>query len=275
MELAILGIRSVILHEEIRRDILKELCWCIIRQGVFSQPVIVDKNSLVVLDGMHRISALKELDAHRVPVCLIDYSSPSVILGAWFRTIKTQKPLEQILATIGSMGIEHLSARPEEAARRLKQREASAILIDNNISHLLGPEATNIEEAYHVINRIEESLVADGLEITYETESDALNQLESHHVRAVLMTPVIKKNEVVEVAKSGRVFTPKATRHIIPSRPINVKVPLNLLTDDSVSLEEANSWLIDLMKNRRLTFLPQKSLIEGRRYDEETCFFED
>jgi len=46
-------------------------------------PVIVDKESFVVLDGMHRVAALKILNCQRIPACLVNYKSPSISVGAW------------------------------------------------------------------------------------------------------------------------------------------------------------------------------------------------
>lgn len=275
LELTILDINRIILHEEVHHDILKELCQCIIKQGVFSQPVMVDKKSFVVLDGMHRVTALKDLNARRVPVCFIDYSNPAIILGAWYRTLKTQQSFDEIIVAINEAGIRSRPIDFEDATNELKERKASAVLIGDKRAFLINPIFRSIEEAYKIINKIEKTLVNRGYQLAFETETDALNKFEAGLVDAVLMTPLIKKNEVIDVAKSGRVFTPKATRHIIPARPINILIPLTLLRDEAISLEEADSWLVNHLKKKRLTFMPPKSFIGGRRYDEETCLFED
>jgi hypothetical protein len=88
------------------------------------------------------------------------------------------------------------------------------------------------------------------------------------------MTPVIEKSEVVGVVKSGRLFSPKATRHMIPARPINIEVPLDLLTDISISVEEADSWLVDYLRNKKVTFTTLKSEFKDKKIN-ETCVLKD
>ena len=55
---------------------------CLVRQieaeGEISRPIIVDKRSFMVLDGHHRLAALKRLGAIRVPAYLVDYQNPGV-----------------------------------------------------------------------------------------------------------------------------------------------------------------------------------------------------
>ncbi|OGD46272.1 hypothetical protein A3K70_02465 [Candidatus Bathyarchaeota archaeon RBG_16_48_13] len=274
--LGILDMSSIAPHEETRLNILNELSRCIREQGYFSQPVTVDRNSLVVLDGMHRVSALKNLHCLRISACLIDYSDPSIDLAAWYRTFRTPQPIESLIASITELGIDSSSSsRLDDAFNGLKAREITAILASNNKSYTVGSEIKRIDESYDVINLIEEALVAEGCSVRYETEFESMKKLRLGGVDLVLMTPVIKKSEVIGVAKSGRLFSPKATRHIIPARPINIEVPLDLLTDISISVEEADSWLVNHLRNRRPTFTPLRSGFKNKRYDEETCVLED
>jgi hypothetical protein len=48
------------------------------------------------------------------------------------------------------------------------------------------------------------------------------------------------------------VFTFEATRHIIPARPLEVDVPLDLLKERDISIEEANRRLSTLIKAKVL-----------------------
>jgi len=53
----------------------------------------------------------------------------------------------------------------------------------------------------------------------------------------------IEKHHIIDIAKAGKVFTFKATRHIIPARPLGVDIPLSPLTDQDISFEKANRKL--------------------------------
>ncbi|GAH27361.1 unnamed protein product, partial [marine sediment metagenome] len=60
--------------------------------------------------------------------------------------------------------------------------------------------------------------------------------------------PRLTKSLVVSTALSGRVFSFKSTRHVIPARPMHLDVPLNLLRKDEESLDEVNNKLRQLLQ---------------------------
>jgi len=93
-------------------------------------------------------------------------------------------------------------------------------------------------------------------------------------VAAVLCPPKIGKDQVIDIARRRRVLTFKATRHIIPARPVGVDVPLSLLRGTSLSVEEANERLWTLLSRRRVRHLPTGSFWMGRRYDGDLYVFE-
>ena len=84
-ELALVELKSLHIHEEIIPDKMQELVEKIPHDGVWIHPIIVDRNSLVVLDGMHRVAAAKEIGYRYIPVCLVDYENPSIHIGCWYR----------------------------------------------------------------------------------------------------------------------------------------------------------------------------------------------
>jgi len=75
------------------------------------------------------------------------------------------------------------------------------------------------------------------------------------------------------VALSGRVFPYKATRHVVPARPLFLNVPLSILRA-SGPLEELEAEVRCSLAKRRLRRCPPGMVIEGRRYEEEVFIFE-
>ncbi len=57
-------------HEQIRKAHLKEIKAQIEADGFIDDPIIVDKNTMIILDGHHRFNALKLLGLHAIPVFL-------------------------------------------------------------------------------------------------------------------------------------------------------------------------------------------------------------
>jgi hypothetical protein len=65
-------------HEEIRPNYLEELKNEIISDGILKMPIAVDKKTYIILDGHHRLHALKKIGCKRIPVILFDYQSPEI-----------------------------------------------------------------------------------------------------------------------------------------------------------------------------------------------------
>lgn len=70
-------------HEEISPDHLAELLAKIKKDGCVKNPIIVDRDSMVILDGHHRFNCVKELGLRFCPACLVDYQCPGIKVCAW------------------------------------------------------------------------------------------------------------------------------------------------------------------------------------------------
>ncbi|MFN4133807.1 MAG: ParB N-terminal domain-containing protein, partial [Candidatus Hadarchaeales archaeon] len=87
IDLEILDVEEMFIHEEIIPEILASLVSDIKTTGSFRDPVILDSETKVVLDGMHRVAAAKKLGLKAIPACLVDYSHPKIKIGCWYRVI--------------------------------------------------------------------------------------------------------------------------------------------------------------------------------------------
>jgi ParB-like chromosome segregation protein Spo0J len=70
-------------HEEIRPEYLEQLKNEILSDGILKMPIAVDKATFIILDGHHRLHALKKIGCKRIPVILFDYQSPEVVPQGW------------------------------------------------------------------------------------------------------------------------------------------------------------------------------------------------
>ncbi len=70
-------------HEEVDVKYCEELKKTIEVDKVIKKPIVADVNTYTILDGHHRVSALKSLGCKLVPTILVDYSSPMIILDSW------------------------------------------------------------------------------------------------------------------------------------------------------------------------------------------------
>jgi len=70
-------------HEEIRPDYLEQLKNEILSDGFLKMPIAVDKKTYIILDGHHRLHALKKIGCKKIPVILFDYQSPEIEVIPW------------------------------------------------------------------------------------------------------------------------------------------------------------------------------------------------
>ncbi len=272
LRIAISNIADLHLHEEVVPELLDELAQAIASDGCLKHPIIVDDGSHVVLDGMHRVAALKKLGCVRCPVCFVDYRNPAVTLGCWYRAIKGAGMLGGVVAEVERMSfdVETVKNIDEE---KIGVSPVLAALKNLESDFLIHASFGNLKAAYDIVKAVEEGLRASSFEVSYQTEDDALRMLREGMVDAVLLTPRLTKDCIISTALSGEVFSYKATRHVVPARPLHVDVPLSMLRGDR-AVDEVNEELRRRLAKRRLRLVSAGNVFKGRRYEESVYVFE-
>ena len=70
-------------HEEIEETNLVELIAHLRRSRVLSEPIWVARGTSVILNGHHRVEALRRIGAERVAAWVLDYDSDLIHLERW------------------------------------------------------------------------------------------------------------------------------------------------------------------------------------------------
>ena len=70
-------------HERTEEPLLRKLVDQIRADGFLRRPVLVEAEHLVILDGHHRVEALRLLGCARIPVYLVDYGDPDIDVTIW------------------------------------------------------------------------------------------------------------------------------------------------------------------------------------------------
>jgi hypothetical protein len=73
MKITNIEINKIHEHEAIDGDNLKKIKLSIIRARIFKEPIIVDRKTLVVLDGHHRLNSCRELGLKKIPCLMVNY----------------------------------------------------------------------------------------------------------------------------------------------------------------------------------------------------------
>ncbi len=246
-------------HEETIDSLVEEIARDILSKGFVRDPLIVDENTQIVLDGMHRLAALNRIDAYLAPCALIDYSSESIRIGRWIRVIRSYNPVkrENLIKYIKKLG-------------GAGGRHKITILVEGIVHYLRYGDP---HEACEVVRRIETYARSLGIEVFYESGNNISNIVGEEQISVIIIPPKLSKTDVIASVSKGKVFPPKSTRHIIPARPINLRVPLKILFTEN--LKEANKILVELVFKKKVVKISGGFLDEYRRYDEAIYYFHE
>jgi hypothetical protein len=280
MELEIVRVESLLLHERILPPLAERLVLEFKNWANLENPVIVDRNN-IVLDGNHRTYVFKKLDFQYIPICRIDYFDCSARLRYWFRLIGNLTSMDELKRMIAELGGDLQQVKDKEALKAALEKNCLCCGIQQGNSFAL---VSFCEElvcdavgAYDALEKLQHLLVEKGMKVDYipcqhVSEGRFCESLDNSQI--VIWTPQITKEMVVDAARQKRVFAPKTTRHLIPARPLNVNVPTRWLKEN-VSLEEINQRFLDHLKSKEMRRLGPGQVVNGRYYEEELFVFYD
>lgn len=271
LDISLVETDKLLIHEEIIPYQFNRLKEGIARDGVQSAPVLVDRNTLVVLDGMHRTAVMRSLGCRFTCVCQLDYMDPRISVHRWCRLIPAPFDVNNAKRLFEEIG---LKLDPSEMVEDFDEENQLFLVFKDNIYRVASNDFDLLElfkRSYALEKRLQEL----GYRVEHCNESEAVEQLSSGRFEAFLCPPKVEKINVLTVARSRKVFTPKATRHNLPARPVCVNVPLSLLLNRDLSREEANKILSEILHRKKLEkFNPGVKWMD-RTYDEVLYVFSD
>lgn len=269
LRLSIIRVEELKPHEEVIDEVVRKLSREISADGEVHDPLIVDQDDHIILDGMHRFNALKRLGCRFAPCCLLDYGSPQIKVESWFRLFTVNDPIPVAENLLLKMNLNYSEHKVDAATLRY---DAESVILTKDGTIFCLPALAPVERCRTATN-IEKQLVSEGHEVSYLSEARAMQRLKSDEANLAIAMPIFSKAEIRDFGLKGRLLPHKVTRHIIPSRPLAVDIPLTLLTNATISLQEADRNLNELLAKRRIDRKPPGSIVEGRRYDEELLVF--
>jgi hypothetical protein len=253
-------------HEETIAEDLKRLVNALKDNPVLRHPIIADRRRGIVLDGTHRLAAIKQLRCNFIPSALVDYDDPQITIERWFRLFSGSNVLnlENDLKRLKPKEVNH-----DECKDGLSKRRWYAT-VEKPMSCLAFPaRSQNPYEMSRDSYGIEMTARKQNVSIAYQDNIDA----ESGDSESLVMSTIkIEKKEVVEAVEKGKLFPPKSTRHLVPSRPLGGGVPIDWLQGSDFS--EAQSRYQKYIQSRTVKRLPEGSRVGSRRYLEEVFLFE-
>ena len=90
--IALIPLNDLKPHESIIEERVRYLIEDLVKRGVLVRPILVDSRTLVILDGHHRVEALKRLGKRLIPGVLADYDNDACItVDSWREGLRVTK----------------------------------------------------------------------------------------------------------------------------------------------------------------------------------------
>lgn len=258
-------------HEEVMQSVVELLANEVHSERRIRDPLMVDRKDHVILDGMHRFSSLRLLNCRFVPCCLIDYDSPQIRVGSWFRLFNVER-----LETLAEQLLSEAQLKYSRNFIDIGSGKLNplTILATHSAEYSLREQLDPIQRARIAVS-LEKAMLCKGHDVTYASEIVAIEELRSGTANFIVPVPIFTKQQVRECGLTGHLLPHKVTRHVIPSRPLAINVPFSLLTDETISQAHADEKLGELLSTRRVERKPPGSIVDGRRYQEELLVFSE
>jgi hypothetical protein len=240
-KLQILPVDKLKAHEEIIQFNFQRLRESMLNMGRIVDPIIIDKDHYIVIDGNHRRAVLESIKCPHAVCQLIDYKNPDVGLGSWFPVSKTIGPKdisgfkpEPVDFAAGIRAINSMDGTYLYVKKTNGKKEC--FLYDSNEKTVRGVIAQQRKFLSAIENRDVQYIADDKVEEYLDRGYTAFYRR------------IYTKDEIIEEAIAGRCMPPKSTRHTIPERIIRLNLHLGWLAESPEVCKE----LMDENLRRRL-----------------------
>ncbi len=196
-------------HEEIDPLRLEDVKVVLLKDKFQRDPIIIDKKTYVVIDGHHRLNALKILGYSKVAAYYIDYlDDDDIEVRTWYPiVIGSKKKLMDVMRE--KIENAELERNPPLYGEFVIKNKRYSLKVEREtiMKSILG----NFRVEYAFTSKIAQKLALKG------------------KVAGAFVFKSVTKEDVINRALAGNKFPPKTTQHIIPNKPRMWYVPLKIL----------------------------------------------
>lgn len=267
-ELKIVPISSLLPHESSDPYRVGRIVKKLNTEKVLKNPIIVTRveDKFLILDGVTRATALKEIGCKFALVQLIDYKDPEIKLDAWNHVLFniSENSFISKLKKIKGLKFEKVAKKQAETMIVNKELVGYLVFKDNTIIAL--KYDSKVSNRLEYLNKIVSAY--NNSEI-YRTDNKEIESLINKHknLYAIFVMPRFSKEELKGFALQKMLAPCGITKHTIPNRVLRFNFDLSLLKSD-FSLEELNQKLSEEIKRK----LDGKEI---RAYSESIFIFDE
>lgn len=211
---------SLLPHEQTMSHNLKRLKEAMLNIGKIVDPILVDRESNLVIDGNHRKKVLEIIECPFAPVQTVDYMRKDITVGTWWPSVPL-KPDE--IFKLDS--IKHEKVDYDAGKEAVDNLRSPFLLMRKDEYYLLNPGNYKlkemVEEQSYILSLLEKG------EVDYIAEPDLGHNIEKGN--SVLLRRSYTKEEIIKTAQEHSPLPPKSTRHLVPGRIIRLNMKLGWL----------------------------------------------
>ncbi len=271
--LRVVHIDALLLHEEPDPRRLASLEERISSDGHIRNPPIAARDhgsaSHILLDGVNRVEALRNLGVEAVAVQEVDLDDPRLILSTWHHAVEGLdiEPAVERLSALGRVTPADFRLTPRgDYVPPTDRQIACAIVLPRRVVRavrIMGGAEEALDAMQDVVRFTQHATNRDRVSYTN------LPDLQEHYpnLTALICYRSFSKTELFELATKQRRVPSGITRFSVPKRALSLMVPLSLLKQ-SGSLEEKEEVLYGLVLQK----VREKRI---RFYEEPTFYFDE
>lgn len=249
LALKVVPLDKVLPHENTDPRRVKKLAGRLEAEGILSNPPVVVESDgkYVVLDGATRVIAFKHLNYPHAIVQVVPKDG-GLSLHTWFHAIR-QLDSAQLIKMLDDLP--EISMKESSAPKVLDDmlEYGGLCYLHTNDGKVYFVQATSGTNHLQALNKLTETYIQAGLVTrTLNDDVEAL-QKEYNDFTALAVFPEYTVDQVLQIARAGRVLPAGITRFIIPGRVLRLNADLEYLKSD-VSLNEKNKWLCQLVLDK-------------------------
>ena len=244
--LQVLPSESLVTHEDSDPRRVERLSRRLLEEGLLKNPPVVatipDDERFMIMDGANRCNAFKAAGIPHIVAQVVSYDDPGVILDTWYHVVSGMA-LDEFEAALDA--VEFMSLHDctlEQARADLDGGEALAYIVCEHGVRQVRPAGDVSVSAMSVLHAIVG--VYRGVADIFRASNDIWEIQKPFYpeITTLAIFPRLKPEELLDVAKNGEKVPSGITRHIIPTRALNINIPIGILMADW-SLERKRAWL--------------------------------
>jgi hypothetical protein len=263
MEVSIAEVSSLKPHEETIPEVEANLMNQILHSGMFKHPILVDKDTNVILDGMHRHKVALRLGLKFIPVIYVKYQDPLIKILRWWRASNIEDE-DTAFNLISSFGLKEVDMQEFEKIRHF----ASLIVLYNNRA-FIDSEKRDSMESYKNVKILEDILMKNRKMVKYIRE-DTLQLVSISPSTFLFAGKIVSKEEVKSNAIIGKLFPHKSTCHIFPARVYSVNLNLELLRSN-MNISIVDNIVTEKLLHKSVKYIPRPCIYDNEIKD-EACY---